>query len=106
MMQSIDTEDTVKRLICPRQTFSGRLHENGSGRLDSRTGQHPRRGVHTRDASLAAVQRSKPMAGTAANFEYVLAGLLTDEGHQRCQDSGVVVLLVSPVVCLADGVVV
>ena len=46
------------------------------------------------------------MAGAAANFEYVLVGMLTDEGHQRRQDTGVVVLLVSPVVCLGDAVVV
>ena len=106
MMKSIDAEDAVKRLTCPRQTFSGPLHENGSGRLDSCTRQHPSRGVHTRDASLAAVQRSKPMAGTSANFEYVLVGMLTDEDHQRRQDAGVIVLLISPVVRLGDVVVV
>jgi hypothetical protein len=46
------------------------------------------------------------MAGTAANFEYVLVGRLTDKGSQRRLDTGVVVLPVSPVVCLGDLVVV
>src|SRR3954469_8692580 len=106
MMKGIDAEHAVTRLACPRQTINGSLHESGSGRLDSRTGQHARRYVRTHGANPGALERSKPMARTAANFECPPVGMLTDEGHQRRLDARVVVLLVPPVVCVGDVVVI
>ena len=106
MMKGVDAKQPAERCACPRQTFSRPLREHGSRRVRLRASQHPSRGVQTRHASSPGVAGPKPMTGATANLENTLVGLLADEGHQGGLDTGVIVLLVSPVERFGNAVVV
>src|SRR5712692_8924564 len=106
MMKGIDAKHSVKRCTGPWQTLSRPLRESGSRRLGLRMSQHLTRGIQTRHANPTVLERPKPMAGTAANLEYTLVGMLADEGNQRCLDTRIVVFLVASVIRSGDVVVV